>query len=583
MSAENKHRIQWPRPFEGLRGIRRADLPREISAGITLAALVIPLNIGYAQVAGLPATMGLYAAIIPLILFAVFTSSRHLVGGPGPATAALVAAALAGFAAPGDPLRLQYALALGLMCSLLFFLAWFFRLAFLQNFLSRAVLIGFVSGLGIQVFTNQARKILGVSIDVHKQLEALEDQVEQAFGVALETQGYFLEVIAVIKEIPHANLYALAIGLGSLIGVRLMKRYAPKIPGALVVLILMTVIVIVFDLNAKGVSVLGDLPAGLPDLVFPAVPLADYVKLMPGALALVAITLCEGLLLAGGYAHKHHYKANGNQLLFAYGMTNAAAGLTGSMVCGNSVSRSAAMDSAGAQSQLTSLVAAAVVAAILLYFTDMLALLPNAALAGIVANAVLSLIQVANLRDLFQVRRSEFWIAMICLLAVLVLGPLRAVAIAFLMSVIDLLRRSSLPFTTLLHESAPGGYFISGGGGSALSTPGLIVYRFTAPLYFANANLFSEEIEKLVTQAPTPVKWFVLDSSAIHDMDTTGEEAMRQVLAMLAERDVTFAVSRCSTPLQSILKDYGLLDEIGRQRLYDTNRDAVAAFRREWS
>ena len=396
MSAENTHRIQWPRPFEGLRGIKRADLPREISAGITLAALVIPLNIGYAQVAGLPATMGLYAAIIPLVLFAVFTSSRHLVGGPGPATAALVAAALAGFAAPGDPLRLQYALALALMCSLLFFLAWLFRLAFLQNFLSRAVLIGFVSGLGIQVFTNQARKILGVSIDVHKQLEALEGRVEQAFGVALETQGYFLEVVAIIREIPHANLYALAIGLGSLIGVRLMKRYVPKIPGALVVLILMTVIVIVFDLNAKGVSVLGDLPAGLPDLVFPTVPLADYVKLMPGALALVAITLCEGLLLAGGYAHKYQYKSDGNQLLFAYGMTNAAAGLTGSMVCGNSVSRSAAMDSAGAQSQLTSLVAAGVVAAILLYFTDMLALLPNAALAGIVANAVLSLIQVAN-------------------------------------------------------------------------------------------------------------------------------------------------------------------------------------------
>ena len=583
MSAQNTHRIQWPRPFEGLRGIKRADLPREISAGITLAALVIPLNIGYAQVAGLPATMGLYAAIIPLVLFAVFTSSRHLVGGPGPATAALVAAALAGFAAPGDPLRLQYALALALMCSLLFFLAWLFRLAFLQNFLSRAVLIGFVSGLGIQVFTNQARKILGVSIDVHKQLEALEGRVEQAFGVTLETQGYFLEVVAIIREIPHANLYALAIGLGSLIGVRLMKRYAPKIPGALVVLILMTVIVIVFDLNAKGVSVLGDLPAGLPDLVFPTVPLADYVKLMPGALALVAITLCEGLLLAGGYAHKYQYKSDGNQLLFAYGMTNAAAGFTGSMVCGNSISRSAAMDSAGAQSQLTSLVAAGVVAAILLYFTDMLALLPNAALAGIVANAVLSLIKVATLRELLRVRRSEFWIAIICLLAVLLLGPLRAVAIAFLMSIIDLLRRASLPFTTLLRESAPGSYFISGGEGSAHSTPGLIVYRFTAPLYFANANLFSEEIEKLVAQAPTPVRWFVLDSSAIHDMDTTGEEAMRQVLTMLAERDVTFAVSRCSTPLQSILKDYGLLDEIGRERLYDTNRDAVAAIRREQS
>jgi SulP family sulfate permease len=313
------------------------------------------------------------------------------------------------------------------------------------------------------------------------------------------------------------------------------------------------------------------------------VPLADYAKLLPGALALVAITLCEGLLLAGGYANKHHYKVDGNQLLFAYGVTNVAAGFSGSMACGNSVSRSAAMDSAGAQSQLPSLVAAGVVAAILLYFTDMLALLPNAALAGIVANAVLSLIQVTNLRNLFRIRQSEFWIAITCLLAVLILGPLRAVAIAFLMSVIDLLRRSSLPFTTLLQESASDGYFISGGRGSALSTPGLIVYRFTAPLYFANAKLFSEEIQKLVAKAPAPVRWLVLDCSAIHDMDTTGEEAMRQVLTTLAEHDVTFAVSRCSEPLLSVLKDYGLLDVIGRHRLYDTNRDAVAAFRREFS
>ena len=499
-------KIEWPRPLDGLRGIKRVDLPREISAGITLAALIIPLNIGYAQVAGLPATMGLYAAIIPLIMFAVFTSSRHLVGGPGPATAALVAAALVGFAAPGDPLRLQYALALALMCSLFFFLAWFFRLAFLQNFLSQAVLVGFVSGLGIQVFTNQLRKILGISIDVSQQMEALSDKVEQSFGMALETQGYFLEVVAMVQEIPHANLYAVAIGLGSLIGVRMMKRYTPRIPGALVVLVLMSVIVIVFDLEAKGVSVLGNLPAGFPDLILPAIPLTDYVKLVPGALALVAITLAEGLLLARGYAQKHDYKFDGNKLLFAYGMTNAAAGFSGSMVCGNSVSRSAAMDSAGAQSQLTSLVAAGVVATILVFFTDVLALLPNAALAGIVANAVLSLIQVANLRGFFRMRRSEFWVAITCLLAVLLLGPLRAVAIAFLMSVIDLLRRASNPFTTLLHESEPGSYFISGDKGAALATPGLIVYRFTAPVYFANADQFSEEINKLVTLAPTPVK-----------------------------------------------------------------------------
>jgi len=564
-----------------VRGITRADLPREISSGFTLAALVIPLNIGYAQVAGLPVTMGLYAAILPLILFALFTSSRHVVGGPGPATAALVAAALAGSAVPGDPLRVQYALALALICSLLFFLAWLFRLAVLQNFLSRAVLVGFLSGLGIQVFTNQVRKILGVSIDIRQQLETLGGQVEHTFGLTLHSQGYFLELAALVREIPQANLYAVAIGLGSLIAVRLMRRFAPKIPGALVVLILMTAVVVVFGLDEKGVSVLGKLPPGLPSLEIPTVPLTDYLRLLPGALALVAITLCEGLLLARDYGQKHGYKPDGNQMLFAYGVTNAAAGLSGSMVCGDSVSRSAAMDSSGARSQLTSLVAAGVVAVILAFFTDVLAVLPSAALAGIVANSVLSLIDVRTLRELYRIRRSEFWVAATCLLAVLIVGPLKAVAIAFLLSIIDLLRRSSAPFTSVLCESADGGYFLADVQDPAESAPGLIVYRFTAPLYFANANVISDEIQELVKQAPTPVKWFVLDAGAMRDMDTTGSEALRQVLTLLAEHDVTFAVSRASEPLESVLKDYGLLDEIGRHRFYATNRDAVAAFREE--
>jgi high affinity sulfate transporter 1 len=580
-TIESKPGRQWPRPLAGLRGLHRARLPNEISSGFTLAALVIPLNIGYAQVAGLPPAMGLYAAIFPLILYSLFTSSRHVVGGPGPATAALIAAALVGFGEPGDPQRVQYALALGLMCSLLFFLAWFFRLAFLQNFLSRAVLIGFVSGLGVQVFTSQLRKILGVKIDITEQLESIGAQVKQTVGVQLETSGYFLNVIELVREIPNANLYAVAIGLGSLIAVRLLKRYWPRVPGALVVLVVMTVIVVVFDLDQKGVSVLGDLPAGLPAVALPAVPLTDYLKLFPGAVALVAITLCEGLLLSRGYAQKHGYKADGNQLLFAYGISNAAAGLSGSMVSGNSVSRSAAMESAGGYGQLTSLIAAGVVAVILAFFTDLLTLLPNAALAGIVANAVISLIELGNLKGLFRMRRSEFWVAATCLLAVLVVGPLRAVVIAFLLSIIDLLKRSSAPHTAILEESIPGKHFITRGSGATAPIPGLIVYRFTAPLYFANANVFAEEVERLVNESDTPVKWFVFDAAAVADMDTTGAEVMNQVVEMIEGRGCVFAISRANERLRKVLKEYELEAVIGSDRMFDTNREAVTAFRKE--
>jgi len=419
--------IKWPRLFAGLQGVKLADAPRDVSAGITLAALMIPLNIGYAQVAGLPPVAGLYAAIIPLAIFALLTSSRHLVTSPDASMAGLVGAALVAFAAPGDPLRLQYALALALIIGVLFFIFWLFRLAFLANFLSRAVMAGFITGLGIEVFTNQVRKILAAphSTDPGMVLVAAE-RIKEAMASSVETEGYFVELVALFDAIPETNLWSLAIGVSAFLIVRLMKRYTPKIPGALVALVLLTVIVAFFDLSAKGVGVLGAMPSGPPTLTLPAIPLVDYLRLLPAALAIVAILLCEGLLVVRSYSNKYDYKVDGDQMLFAYGAANLAAGFTGSLVTGNSPSRSAAMDASGAKNQLPSLVAAGTIAIVMMFFTDMLAFLPNAALAGIVANAVLSLIEVHELKELYRMRRSEFWIAIVCLISVLALGPLRA-------------------------------------------------------------------------------------------------------------------------------------------------------------
>jgi len=265
MSTANK--FQWPTMFSGLHGFTWANLPREISAGITLAALIITLNIGYAQVAGLPPVFGLYAGIIPLAIFALFTGSRHLVGSPDASSSAIVGAILIGFAPIGEP-RVDYALALALMSGLLFLVFWLFRLAFLVNFLSRAVLIGFISGLGIEVFTNQLRKILGAAHVEGSGLETIAEQLKGAMATSADTTGYFLELIALLKSIPHANLYSVAIGLGAFIILRLMKRYLPKIPAALVTLLLMTVIVTVFGLDQKGFGVLGKMPSGLPTLTY---------------------------------------------------------------------------------------------------------------------------------------------------------------------------------------------------------------------------------------------------------------------------------------------------------------------------
>ena len=579
MSTSSK--FQWPTMFTGLRGMTWANLPSEISGGITLAALIIPLNIGYAQVAGLPPVFGLYAGIIPLVIFALFTSSRHVVGSPDAPISAILGALLIGFAPIGDPLRVQYALALALLCGLLFFLFWLFRLAFLANFLSRAVLAGFITGLGIEVLTNQVRRILGAAHTEGTGLASIAHQFHETMQTSVDTTGYFVELTALFESIPHANLYSVAIGLSAFIIVRLMKKYAPKAPAALIALILMTVIVAVLGLDQKGVKVLGEMPSGLPSFTLPNIPLSDYLRLLPGALAVVGITLCEALLLVRSCSRKHNTKADGNQVLFAYGMSSIASGFSGSLISGPSASRTAAMDAAGSRTQLSSLVAAATVALVMVFFTDQLAYLPTAALAGVVASAVLNLIEVGELRELWHIRRSEFWIAIVCLVSVLVFGPLQAVIIAFLLAMIDLLRRASKPGAWVLREAPDGSHFVPEETDHAPDTSGIIIYRFGAPLYFANSSFFEEEVEKLVTQAATPVKWFVLDAEAMVDIDTTGEETLHQVVTSLAKRDITVAVSRANQSTIDLLSRYHLLKLIGENRLYPTNRHAIAAFRRE--
>jgi SulP family sulfate permease len=580
MSIANK--FQWPTIFTGLQGMTWANLPREISAGITLAALIIPLNIGYAQVAGLPPVFGLYAGIIPLAVFALFTSSRHVVGSPDAPIAAIMGAMLIGFAPIEDPMRVQYALALAVMCGLLFFVFWFFRLAFLANFLSRAVLAGFITGLGIEVLTNQVRRILGAShIAEGSGLAAIAEQLHGAMATSVKTTGYFVELVALFESVPRANLYSVAIGLGAFVIVRLMKKYAPKVPAALIALVLMTVIAGVFGLDQKGVKVLGSMPSGLPSLTLPSVPIADYLRLLPGAMAVVGITLCEALLLVRSCSRKNNTRADGDQVLFAYGMASIASGFTGSLVSGPSASRTAAMDAAGSRTQLSSLVAAVTVALVMVFFTEELAYLPTAALAGVVASAVLNLIEVREFREFWHMRRSEFWVAAICLFSVLVFGPLEAVMIAFLLATIDLLRRASRPGTWVLREAPDGSHFVPEETDHAPETPGIIIYRFGAPLYFANATLFEEEVDKLVTKAETPVKWFVLDAEAMVDIDTSGEEVLHQVLTWLAKRGATVVVSRANQPTISLLEKYHLLELIGENRLYPTNRHAIEAFRRE--
>ena len=267
--SPSPRRFTPPSMLVGLRGSDRPNLSQQIIAGVTLAALMIPLNIGYAQVAGLPPTVGLYAAIVPMIAWALFSSSRNLIASPDAPLAALVAAILIAFALPGEPRYEQMAYALAILTAGFFFIFWFFKLGFLANFLSRAVLIGFITGLGIEVLVSQIKKIMGISV---------------------EADGFFRELIEIIQSIPEANIYSVIVGVGAIAIIWLLKRYAPKLPGALIALIVTTAGVAIFGWADNGVSVLGEVPAGLPSLAFPQISFWDWTRLIPGAIAITAIT-----------------------------------------------------------------------------------------------------------------------------------------------------------------------------------------------------------------------------------------------------------------------------------------------------
>jgi sulfate permease, SulP family len=551
-------RLPALRLVSAVRGEPASSLSREILAGVTLAALMIPLNIGYAQVAGLPPIVGLYAAILPMIAFALTSYTRHVVASPDAAAAAMIAVFLAPLAVPGDPRYMQLAFAQALLCGLVFFVAWAFRLGFLANFLSHAVLVGFISGLGVEVLVSQIEKILGVSV---------------------EAEGFFRELWAIILAIPQASGWSIFIGVGTIVVIRALQRFAPQLPGALIALVVATIVVAALGLAEHGVSVLGSVPAGLPKLALPDVSLSDYLALLPGALALFAVTLAEAPLIARSYAERYGERTDVDQDLFAFGAANVAAGVSGGLSLGSSTSRTAAMDSAGARSQIPSLVAGVVVAVLLLFFTDLLAYLPNAALAGIVANAVVSLIEVGEFRKLWQERFSEFLVAGITVLSVLILGALVGVIMAFLLSLIDLIARASRPHAAVLVE-LPGGQAFDTPAEEpvTMTRPGLVIYRFDASLYFANATLFQESIQDLVRDTVPPVRWFVLDAAAINDIDTSGARALTQAVETLQAQGVTFAISRVHASVREVLRRYGMLELIGTGQLFATNREAVAAF-----
>lgn len=540
-----------------LAGLTAKNAAREALSGVTLLAIAIPLNIGYAQIAGLPPTAGLYALVVPSVLYALTVSSRQLVASPDAAAAALVASSLGGLAIAGHQDYITLALAQALIGGALFLLCAFFKLGFLANFLSKPILVGFVGGLALDILVSQIAKMLGVKID---------------------SGGEFVDKLSgLITGMPHLNLWSLLLSLGALVILLVGRRIAAAVPWALVVLVLATVVVVLSGAEKAGVAVLGKVEAGPPTIAWPVIEWSQWLALVPSAIALTVVTMGEGLLVSRSYGQKRGYPTRPNRELFAFGVANLGAGVSGGFTVGSSTSRTAAMDQAGSRTQLPSLVAAVGTLLLLLFGTALLEDMPSPAIGAIVAVAVVPLLGIGDFARLWRLDRFEFTIGAVCFLSTVLIGSIPGIVIAFVLAVVNVTRRAANPpIDTLAADGDPDHSLLEAAPVGEPTAPGVVVVRLAAPLFFANATVFESAITRAVRD--TGAKHVVLDMEAVTDVDVTGAESWEATQTALAALGADLALSRVRPGIRARLHHLGLLDGV---RFFDTNRQAITALTQE--
>ncbi|CAM3531773.1 SulP family inorganic anion transporter [Occultella aeris] len=539
-----------------LAGLTRQNLTRELLAGVTLLAIAVPLNIGYAQIAGLPATAGLYALVLPTIVYALTVSSRQLVVSPDAAAAALVASSIGGLAVAGSADYSTLALAQAIIVGVLFLALSYFKLGFLADFLSKPILVGFVGGLALDIMVSQIAKMLGVSID---------------------SGGEFVDKVAgLVTDIGTTNPWSLLISVAAVAVLLGGRRLIPAVPWALIVLVVTTVAVLLTNASAAGVDVLGEVPAGPPQLTWPTIELSLWLALIPSAIALTLVTTAEGLLVARSYGEKHGYPTSPNRDLFAFGVGNIVAGASGSFTMGSSTSRTAAMDQAGSRTQLPSLVLAVGTFLLLVFGTALLADIPSPAIGAIVGVAIIPLLGIREFAALWRKDHFEFAIGAVCFVVTLVVGSIAGIVVAFVLALINLAKRAAHPAIDVLAASGePGESLLTDAPRGSTTAPGVIVIRLAAPLFFANGDVFSRAVKSAITGAePGAVRHLVVDMEAVTDVDVTGAESFEALLQWLDGQGVSVGFSRVRA---ATLERATRLDLIGGRAVYPTNRAALSA------
>ncbi len=546
----------------GLLPFDSARLPTDVIAGATLAALAIPEVMGYTKIAGTPVITGLYTLLLPVLFFALFGSSRHLVVGADSASAAILATGLVAMGqVSGSTEYVDMTSLAALMCAVLLIAARLLRLGFIANFLSRSVLIGFLTGVGIQVAMGQ---------------------VGGMFGIGSQSGGTIQKFIETIQLIPtETNVPTLIVSVSVLAVIIGLGKVNKAIPGALIAVVGAIVASYALDLQADGVTVLGTVPGGLPSLSLPTevITQANIVALLPTVVSLVIVILAQSAATSRAYAMKYGDSFNENVDLVGLGMANIGAGITGTFVVNGSPTKTEMVDSGGGRSQISQLTAGAVVAFVLLFLTGPLAYMPNAVLAAVVFLIGLRLIDYRGMAAILHVRPGEFAVAFATAAIVVVIGVEQGIIIAIGLSILEHIYHSYHPYDTLLALAADGSPGPVALADRTEALPGLVMYRFGASLYYANGSRFTEEIMDVVEGAETPLRWLGVSGTVIGDVDFSGADTIRQVQEELARTGVTFAMCDLDPKVRGQLDAYGLTEVIGADRIFLTAADMVAAYR----
>ena len=555
-----KHWVRWLPGLDTLRRYETAWLPHDIFAGIVLATMLVPVGIAYAAASGLPGIYGLYATIIPLLAYALFGPSRILVLGPDSALAAVILGVVLPLSG-GDPLRAatlagMMAIVSGTVC----ILAGIARLGFVTDLLSKPIRYGYMNGIALTVLISQLPKLFGISVEGGGPLRSL-------WAIA----GAILA--------GNTNWVAFGIGLGTLMVILLLQNNR-RLPGILIAVVGATSVVGALGLGTHhGVAVLGPLPQGLPGFAVPWIAYSDIFPVLIGGCAIALVSFADTSVLSRAYAARLGDHVDPNQEMVGLGTANLATGFFQGFPISSSGSRTPVAEAAGARTQLTSVVGALAIAFLLLVTPNLLQYLPTAALAAVVIAAAIGLIEITDLRRIYRIQQWEFWLSIVCFIGVAVLGVIPGIGLAIAIAIAEFLWDGWRPHSAILgRANGVKGYHDITRYPDARRIPGLVLFRWDAPLFFANAEFFKERVLDAVAESPTPVRWLVVAAEPVTSVDVTAGDTIAELDEALHARGIEFCFAELKDPVKDKLKRFGLFAQVGENYFFPTIGAAVSGY-----